>query len=141
MVNRRHISASARTSNGLRRPPAVAPAATALQLASTASAVRALRGSVGLAVLGATLLHAPILHAQSFSFAFGERGSGPGQFNQPFGVAVNRAGNIYVSDLRNVRVQKFAANGSFQLEFSTNVDGNEVTSSVQGVAVEGAGKV
>ena len=44
---------------------------------------------------------------------FGQKGSGPGQFNSPCGVAVDRAGNILVVDGGNHRIQKFTADGKF----------------------------
>ncbi len=45
-------------------------------------------------------------------------GSGPGelgdgQFNEPWGVAVNRQGEIYVADTWNGRIQKFDSEGRF----------------------------
>ncbi len=39
---------------------------------------------------------------------WGSVGSEPGQFNLPIGIDVDSAGNIYVADARNYRVQKFA---------------------------------
>lgn len=41
----------------------------------------------------------------------------PGGFNQPFGVAYGPAGEMYVSDMFNHRVQKFAPNGSFERQW------------------------
>jgi uncharacterized protein (TIGR03663 family) len=38
---------------------------------------------------------------------------GDGQFNEPWGVAVDAAGQIYVSDTWNGRIQVFDANGTF----------------------------
>jgi DNA-binding beta-propeller fold protein YncE len=40
---------------------------------------------------------------------WGTQGSGDGQFNAPFGVAVDGSGNVYVADTDNDRVQKFKA--------------------------------
>ena len=40
--------------------------------------------------------------------SFGSYGTGPGQFNMPFDVAVDNTGNIYVVDSFNNRVQKFS---------------------------------
>jgi len=36
----------------------------------------------------------------------GGPGAAPGQFNNPWGVALDSAGNLYVADSRNHRVQK-----------------------------------
>jgi ABC-type Fe3+ transport system permease subunit/sugar lactone lactonase YvrE len=44
----------------------------------------------------------------------GERGAGPGQFNKPRSLAVDRQDNLYVVDLTG-RVQKFAPDGTFLL--------------------------
>jgi DNA-binding beta-propeller fold protein YncE len=43
----------------------------------------------------------------------GGRGDGPGQFSEPVGVAVDAAGNIYVADRGNHRIQQFRRDGSF----------------------------
>jgi len=43
----------------------------------------------------------------------GGRGDARGQFNEPVGVAVDQAGNIYVGDRSNHRVQQFTRDGSF----------------------------
>lgn len=40
--------------------------------------------------------------------SFGSSGSGEGQFSQPYGVAVDSEGNIWVSERGNDRIQKFA---------------------------------
>jgi DNA-binding beta-propeller fold protein YncE len=39
---------------------------------------------------------------------WGSLGSGDGQFNYPYGIAVDPSGNIYVADTINNRIQKFA---------------------------------
>lgn len=38
---------------------------------------------------------------------------GDGQFSEPAGVAVDEAGNVYVGDDGNSRIQKFDSNGNF----------------------------
>lgn len=48
-----------------------------------------------------------------FILQWGSRGSVVGQFEEPADVAVDEAGNVYVVDLGNKRVQKFDANGKF----------------------------
>ena len=44
---------------------------------------------------------------------WGSQGSGPGQFNQPSGVAVSAGGDIVVCDTHNHRVQVFRADATF----------------------------
>ena len=51
--------------------------------------------------------------AYQFITKWGSFGSGDGQFAEAAGVAVDPAGNIYVVDLNNARIQKFAPDGRF----------------------------
>ena len=44
---------------------------------------------------------------------FGSLGTGNGQFDTPFGVAVDLQGNILVADTANHRIQKFDSNFNF----------------------------
>ena len=39
---------------------------------------------------------------------FGSTGSGPGQFNRPYDVKTDSAGNVYVADTTNNRIEKFS---------------------------------
>ena len=52
-----------------------------------------------------------------FVAAWGERGSGPGQFSDPTGIAV-AGGEVFVSDARNGRIQVFDFDGDFKRQFS-----------------------
>jgi len=52
---------------------------------------------------------------------WGGKGSLPGQFNEPFDVAVDQAGFVYVTDVRNRRVQEFDSNGKFLRAFGRNL--------------------
>ena len=40
---------------------------------------------------------------------FGSFGDGPGQFNLPWGIGLDKEGIIYVADWRNDRIQQFNA--------------------------------
>ncbi len=53
-----------------------------------------------------------------FALAWGSRSpdnaaAPPNTFNQPWGIAVDKSGNVYVADTWNHRIQKFDANGKF----------------------------
>ena len=43
--------------------------------------------------------------------AWGTKGTGPGQFDGPRGIAVDSQGNVWVSEFGNHRIQKFSASG------------------------------
>lgn len=47
----------------------------------------------------------------------GGRGQGPGEFDFPTHLRVDREGNLYVNDSFNYRIQKFDANGDYLHEF------------------------
>lgn len=62
-------------------------------------------------------------------YAFGERGSEPGQFREPIGVEVDEFENIYVADSQNSRVQVFDKEGKFLSSYgepARNADGEVV---------------
>jgi len=46
-------------------------------------------------------------------FSFGPSGSAPGEFNSPWGIDTNAAGDVYVADSGNSRIQVFDSKGSF----------------------------
>jgi DNA-binding beta-propeller fold protein YncE len=46
-------------------------------------------------------------------FSWGEPGDGPGQFNLPHGIALDRQGLVYVADRENSRIQVFNPGGRF----------------------------
>lgn len=50
--------------------------------------------------------------------------SGNGQFNVPAGVAVDHAGNVYVADSGNNRIQKFDSIGKFIATWGSSGSGN-----------------
>lgn len=48
-----------------------------------------------------------------FLFQWGKPGTGPGEFNTPHAVTLDRGGQVYVADRENDRVQLFDGNGKF----------------------------
>jgi sugar lactone lactonase YvrE len=49
---------------------------------------------------------------------WGSAGTGPGQFHQPHGIAIDAEGIIYVADRQNGRLQRFDLNGHYLGEFA-----------------------
>ncbi len=55
--------------------------------------------------------------------SIGSSGNGNGQLNQPFGVAIDTSGNVWVMDTQNNRVQKFNSSGSFLMGIGAGYNG------------------
>ncbi|MGA7110159.1 MAG: peptidyl-alpha-hydroxyglycine alpha-amidating lyase family protein [Terracidiphilus sp.] len=53
--------------------------------------------------------------------SWGEPGAGPGQFMTPHSIATDNAGNVYVADRGNGRIQVFDGDGKFLREMHINV--------------------
>ncbi len=62
---------------------------------------------------------------------FGEQGSAPGQLWQPLGVGVDAAGNVYVADSENLRVDKFDGSGDFLGAWGRGVNEAEPAEALQ----------
>jgi len=58
----------------------------------------------------------------ALALSWGEKGSGPGQLNDPTGIAVTNT-EVFVSDARNGRIQVFDHEGKFKREFGATGDG------------------
>jgi sugar lactone lactonase YvrE len=78
-------------------------------------------------VAAALAVPAPAAAVPTFVSEWGGVGSAAGQFNQPYGVALDQTGNVYVTDALNHRVQKFDATGSFLMAWGWDVDPAEGT--------------
>ena len=50
---------------------------------------------------------------KNFITKWGFKGTGDGQFDAAFGIAVDALGNVYVADDGKDRIQKFDSNGNF----------------------------
>jgi DNA-binding beta-propeller fold protein YncE len=51
-------------------------------------------------------------------FSWGGPGVGPGQFNLPHGIALDREGRVFVADRENSRIQIFSPRGEFLAEWT-----------------------
>jgi len=77
-----------------------------------------------------------------FQLAWGTAGSSNGQFlNGAGGVAVDSAGNVYVTDLGNHRIEKFTSGGSFISSWGGNGTGNGQFSGPEGIAIDASDNV
>jgi len=63
----------------------------------------------------------------------GGHGNGKGRFESPRGIAIDSAGNIFVADTGNGRIQKFSPNGTFVTSITTT--------DPHGIAIDRAGNV
>ena len=89
----------------------------------------------------AVLLMAASANAQVFSFKWGALGNGEGQFSQPVGIAIDGAGNVYISDQNNNRVQKFTSDGAFITQWGSGVTEVVQLSVPQGIGIDSANNV
>ena len=76
-----------------------------------------------------------------FAFKWGSEGSGDGQFEYPFGVAVDAWGNAYVADWGNYRIQKFTGSGQFITKWGSRGTGDGQFDTPYGIAIDGSGNV
>ncbi len=116
-----------------RRPGALAPAA-ALLLALCLFVV---------GVQAMTALSASVADADGYQY-LAQWGNAPpagGEFNDPYGIAVDSAGNVYVADTSNNRVQKFTLTGTFLAAWGINGSGDGQFYSPEGIAVDSGGNV
>ena len=71
----------------------------------------------------------------------GRRGGGPGEFNFPTNLFVNRNGRLYVADTMNFRIQMFNPEGGFLGEFGTQGDTPGTLNRPKGVGVDSEGHI
>ena len=71
----------------------------------------------------------------------GRRGGGPGEFNFPTNLTVNRSGRLYVADTLNFRIQMFNPDGGFLGEFGTQGDTPGTLNRPKGVGVDSEGHI
>jgi DNA-binding beta-propeller fold protein YncE len=58
--------------------------------------------------------------------SWGEPGSGPGEFRLPHGIALDRAGRVYVGDRMNSRIQVFTPAGDFLAQWNDVYQPNDL---------------
>ena len=79
--------------------------------------------------------------ALRFAQAWGLVGLGTGDFQKPFGIAADGAGNVYVADTYNSRIQVFESSGTFIKSWGQKGTGSGSMTLPYDVAVDGEGNV
>src|SRR5262245_22548269 len=78
---------------------------------------------------------------------WGSYGSGNGEFNRPYHIAVDAAGDVYVVDWEraslggNSRIQKFTGTGTYLTQWGSPGSGNGQFDTPTGVAADAFGNV
>lgn len=72
---------------------------------------------------------------------WGEAGSGPGQLDSPAALALDAAGNVYVADTQNHRVEVFDADGGFLTQWGGYGSAPGQFNRPMGIAVSPDGRV
>ncbi len=73
--------------------------------------------------------------------AFGSSGSGDGQLSAPADIAIDQAGNSWVADRANNRIEKFDSKGEFVSKFGSSGTGNGQFKNPTAVAIDSAGNI
>jgi sugar lactone lactonase YvrE len=71
----------------------------------------------------------------------GGHGNGNGEFDSPRGITTDRAGNIFISDTSNGRIEKFSATGAFIANIASKGTGYGQLGEPNGIAVDRAGNI
>ena len=71
----------------------------------------------------------------------GGHGNGKGQFDSPGGIATDSAGNIFVADTNNGRIEKFSPSGVFITSIGTSGKGHGQFGAPNGLAVDHFGNI
>ena len=71
-----------------------------------------------------------------FLHKFGQKGSGKGQFNGPWGIVISSDNRLIISDYDNHRIQIFNEDGGWLLTIDGNSSGNHAFLFPRGLALE-----
>ena len=85
--------------------------------------------------------HLPLPEGATEVRVLGKFGAGPGEFNEPFAIAIGKNDSIYVADARNHRIQMFNEAGDFKKQWGGQGDGPGQFERPAGIAVDREGNV
>jgi tripartite motif-containing protein 71 len=77
--------------------------------------------------------------APTYVSSFGATGTGNGQFGHPAGIAMDSAGNLWVADMQNNRVEEFSASGTFLKSVGSTGTGPGQFSRPKSIAIDPQG--
>ena len=77
----------------------------------------------------------------SYTTKFGETGTEAGKLKNPWGVAVNSEGKLWVVDSANNRVEQFSSTGTYSSKFGETGSGPGQFKEPQGIALDSAGHI
>lgn len=87
------------------------------------------------------MLPCPVCDSLAFQLTWGTFGTDPGQFEYPTGVATDNAGDVYVAEQVNNRIQKFSSSGVFEVQWGTFGTGGGQFNRPYGVTADNNGFV
>src|SRR5262245_1852649 len=96
---------------------------------------------LALICVAAGLPTSALAQPSTYLMQVGTLGSAPGQFNEPYGVALDATGNVYVVDTQNHRVQEFTSTGGFIRLWGSQGNGDGQFQYPLGIAVAPNGNV
>ena len=76
-----------------------------------------------------------------FVTKWGSQGTADGQFNYPYGIAVDSSGNVFVVDTGNHRIQKFTNSGTFVTKWGSQGTANGQFEGHRNIAIDLSGNV
>jgi DNA-binding beta-propeller fold protein YncE len=79
--------------------------------------------------------------AGKFITKWGSFGDCNGQLDHPFGIAIDHAGYVYISDHGNNRIQKFTDNGKYITKWGSRGNNSNQFDNIVGVAVDTSNNV
>jgi DNA-binding beta-propeller fold protein YncE len=101
-------------------------------------------GTIDYSPIGAVVsltVNLPAEAPPAYLLEWGTPGSGQGQFAYPLGVAVDAAGDVYVSDMGNHRIVKYTSEGVWITQWGTEGSGDRQFKDPGRIAVDAGGNV